>query len=89
MTWLSASSRSWALSLGSSRRGASRKLDRCRVIMLGLALPLPLALCSCLLCRRIPVVDHLKSQDGIQGESGNEPIQNELIVDLLQRCEDS
>lgn len=39
--------------------------------------------------RRVPVVDHLQSQDSIQSSTSNESVQDQLIVHLLQSCENS
>jgi hypothetical protein len=37
----------------------------------------------------VPVVDHLESEDGIEDEAGNEAVKDELVVDLLEGCEDT
>lgn len=37
----------------------------------------------------VPVEDHLESKDGVEDEAGDESIENELVVDLLEGCEDS
>lgn len=38
---------------------------------------------------RVPVVDHLQRQDGVEREASNEPVQDELVVHLLQGREDA
>lgn len=37
----------------------------------------------------LPVIKHLACQDHVQSKSGNEAVENELVVDLLQRGEDA
>ena len=37
----------------------------------------------------IPIVDHLRSQDRVEGEAGDEAVQDELVVDFLQGREDA
>lgn len=36
----------------------------------------------------VPVVQHLRRQHRVQREPGYEPVQDQLVVDLLERCED-
>lgn len=43
----------------------------------------------CFLSRRVPVVDHLGSQDCIQSESGNVAIEDQLVIHLLKCGEDA
>ena len=38
---------------------------------------------------RVPVVYHLRSEHQVQGETGNESVENELVVDLLECGEDA
>lgn len=38
--------------------------------------------------RALPVVQHLRRQNDIQRESGYEPVQNDLVVNLLEGGED-
>ena len=37
----------------------------------------------------VPVVDHLDGEDGVEDKAGDEAVQNELVVDLLESGEDS
>jgi len=37
----------------------------------------------------VPVEDHLESKDGVEDEARDESVKNELVVDLLEGCEDS
>lgn len=62
-------------SSGRARSGSNRDL----------LLLLALRLCR----RRIPVVDHLSRENSIEHEASNEPIEDQLVINLLQRCEDS
>lgn len=43
----------------------------------------------CLRRGRIPVVHHLQGQNRIQHEAGDKAVEDQLVVHLLQRCEDS
>jgi hypothetical protein len=61
-------------SAGSSRLGLDRR---------------DLALSLGLLGGSVPVEDHLESKDGVESEAGNETVEDELVVNLLEGCEDS
>ena len=37
----------------------------------------------------VPVVDHLRSQDCAEGKAGDEAVEDEFVVHLLQRGEDT
>lgn len=41
------------------------------------------------LSRAVPVVQHLRSKDDIKREAGDESVENELVVDLLESSEDA
>lgn len=42
------------------------------------------------LCRGgVPVVHHLQSEDGVEGKAGDEAVQYQFVVDLLERGEDA
>ena len=76
---LSASPSRGILPLRRSSSGAGRRSDRDLFLLLAL----------CLLCRCVPIVHHLGSQNGIQGKTSNEPVEDQLVIHLLQGCEDS
>lgn len=40
-------------------------------------------------CWRVPVVNDLEEEDGIEAEASNEAVQNEWVVDFLQRGKDA
>lgn len=37
----------------------------------------------------VPVEDHLESKDGVEDEAGDESVEDELVVNFLEGCEDS
>ena len=37
----------------------------------------------------VPVVDHLKSQNGVEDEARDEAVEDKLVVDFLKSCEDA
>lgn len=37
----------------------------------------------------VPVVDHLDGEDGVEGKAGDEAVEDELVVDLLEGGEDA
>ena len=39
--------------------------------------------------RALPVIDHLRGQDDVEAEAGNEAVQDELVIDLLYGSEDA
>lgn len=48
-----------------------------------------LALALGLLRGSVPVVDHLHGENGIEDKAGDEAVEDELVVDLLEGGEDS
>lgn len=76
---LAPSARSWTLSFWCSGRGTRSGSDRHFLLLLALGL----------LRRGIPVIDHLCSQDRIEHEASNEPVEDQLVVHLLHCCVDS
>lgn len=45
--------------------------------------------CTLLAAAGIPVIDHLSGEDGVEGESSDEAVQNEWVVDFLYGREDA
>ena len=41
------------------------------------------------LCGALPVIQHLTSQYHVQSKSGNEAVENELVINLLQSSKDA
>src|SRR2546430_12270092 len=41
------------------------------------------------LFRSVPIVQHLPRQHGIEQEACHEPVQDEFIIHLLERCENA
>ena len=39
--------------------------------------------------RRVPVQNHLQSEDGVEGEAGDEAVEDDFVGDFLQGCEDA
>ena len=37
----------------------------------------------------VPIVDHLEGEDGIEDEARDEAVEDELVVDFLEGCEDT
>lgn len=77
-----ASSTTAASRRGLLGRGAGRTL---RLGLYGLGLALPFSL----LRWRVPVVDHLQRKDGVERKARDESIQDQLVINLLQRGEDA
>ena len=67
--------------LGRRRGRGGTRLDSLDRRLLALALRLGRG--------RVPVVDHLESENEVEGEAGDEAVQDELIVNLLKGCEDA
>lgn len=65
--------------IGSRRRARSRRR------LNGAYLALPLSL----LRRSVPVVNHLQGKDRVEREARNEAVQNQLVVNLLERRKDA
>lgn len=80
--YLAASSSGRAL-LGHSSRGCARGKGGLDGILGELELALGL------FGRGVPVVDHLESKNGVEGETGDKSIKDELVVDLLEGREDT
>ena len=93
---LASSSRAWALSL-------RRRRDGCRVTREVCAAAHAATHANCLLSRllelvsrsgllawrAVPVVDHLRSQNGIEHEARYEAVKDEFVVYFLQSREDA
>ena len=79
---LTAATRGWTLLLWT----LLRPRDNDRHALLSKYLPLRHV---DLMCRRIPVVDHLRCEHKVEREARNEAVQDERIVDLLEGGEDA
>ena len=69
-----------ALLGGRRSRGGARldSLDRCL-----------LALALCLGRGRVPVVDHLESENKVKGKASDKAVEDKLVIDFLEGCEDA
>lgn len=74
------------LGRGSARRPLGRGLAG---RLLGGRLSGSLALALGLGRRSVPVVDHLDGEDEVEGEAGDESVEDELVIDLLEGGKDT
>lgn len=40
-------------------------------------------------CGAVPIVQHLSGKNDVEAKAGDEAVENELVVDLLESCEDA